>query len=125
MYYRWGHLFRVCFGLHVLAAISLSSHLRAVRPLNIMVVPRDVSTDTVRFHSFISHNFNLRVSNPRDAAYVNLEMPFESSNIPGAGPFFQFVLLKTSHSPTRCFEEYRQFREPPLGHVGFAWGVET
>ena len=45
-------------------------------------------------HKFISSiriiihhsNFKLRVSNPRNIAYVHFKMPFETSNIPEAGP---------------------------------------
>ena len=33
-------------------------------------------------------SFKLRVSNPRTAAYAYFNMPFESSNLPGAGPIF-------------------------------------
>ena len=40
---------------------------------------------TVRSHNFNSQNFKLRVSNPRTTAYLNLKMPFESSNPPEAG----------------------------------------
>ena len=40
---------------------------------------------TVSFHNFNSHNFTLRVSNPRAVAYSHFSMPFESSNLPGSG----------------------------------------
>ena len=40
---------------------------------------------TVNFHNFNSHNFNLRVSNPRTVAYSHSNVPFESSNLPGSG----------------------------------------
>ena len=53
------------------------------------------SFHTVGSHSFASHNFKSRVSNPRTIAYAHFKMTFKSSNIPGAGPFFQIELLKT------------------------------
>ena len=33
-----------------------------------------------------SHNFKPRVSNPRTVAHLHFNMPFGSSNLPGAGP---------------------------------------
>ena len=41
---------------------------------------------TVSSHNFHSQKYKLRVSNPRTIAYVHFKMPFESSNILGAGP---------------------------------------
>ena len=43
---------------------------------------------TVSSHNLDSHNFRLRVSNPRPIACLHLNMPFESSNLQGAGPIF-------------------------------------
>ena len=39
-------------------------------------------------HNFNSQDFKLRVSNPRTIAYVQFNMPFKSSNLPGSGPIF-------------------------------------
>ena len=40
----------------------------------------------VSSHNFNWQHFKLRVSDPRTSAYVHFNMPFESSNLPGAGP---------------------------------------
>ena len=52
----------------------------------------------VSSHNVNSHNFNLRVSNPRTIAYVHFNMPFDSSNLPWTGPIFQNELLKTGRA---------------------------
>ena len=39
-------------------------------------------------HSFNSQDFKLRVSNPRTVAYFRFNTPFDSSNLPRAGPIF-------------------------------------
>ena len=44
--------------------------------------------DTVSSRNFNSRYLKSRVSNPRTIAYVRFEMPFESSNLPGARPIF-------------------------------------
>ena len=46
-------------------------------------------SSTVSSHNLSSHSFKLRVSNPRTIAYVDFNMPFESSNIQGLGSFFR------------------------------------
>ena len=52
--------------------------------------PHSIVTDTCgpydSSHHFNLHNFKLMVSNPRTIAYVHFNMPFEHSNLPGAGP---------------------------------------
>ena len=45
---------------------------------------------------FNSQCFELRVSNPRTTAHLDFRMPFDNSNLPGAGPIFpDLTLLKT------------------------------
>ena len=39
-------------------------------------------------HGLDSQTIELRVSNPRTVACLDLTMPYESSNLPGAGPIF-------------------------------------
>ena len=43
---------------------------------------------TVSSHMFNSQKNKLRVSNPRTIIYFPFKMPFESFNLPGAGPIF-------------------------------------
>ena len=45
--------------------------------------------------SSIPTSFNLRASNPRTTAYLDLNMPFECSNLPGSGPILPDWTLKT------------------------------
>ena len=54
---------------------------------------------TVRSHEVILPNFNWRVSNPRNTAYVQFQLSYESSNLRGAAPICQCVLLKTACTP--------------------------
>ena len=54
----------------------------------------------VSSHNFNSLNVKLRVSNPRAIAYAHLKVPFESSDLPGAGPIF----------PDSTFENWPQPR---------------
>ena len=51
---------------------------------------------TVSSHNFRSRYFTWRASDPRTIAYLHLNMPFESPNLPGAGPIF----------PDRTFEPW-------------------
>ena len=44
--------------------------------------------DTVSSHNVDSRHFKSRVSNPRTVAYAHFKVPFESSNLLGAGPTF-------------------------------------
>ena len=50
---------------------------------------------TVNSHNCDAQQFKLRVSNLRTVTYVHFNLPFESSNLPGAGPIFQIAFLKT------------------------------
>ena len=59
-------------------------------------VPNFVALRTVSSHRFNSQDFKLGVSNPRTIAYHDLNMPFESSDLPGAGPI----------CPDRTFEDW-------------------
>ena len=53
-----------------------------------------VDSLAVKSHNSNSWTFKLRVSNPRTFAYARSKMPFESSNIPGAGPIVQYCSWK-------------------------------
>ena len=49
-------------------------------------------------HNFNSQNFKWRVSNPRTTAYFHFRMPFESSQLAGAGSNSEIDFLKTGRS---------------------------
>ena len=51
--------------------------------------------DVFSSHTLNSQHFKLRVSNPGTVACVHFKLPFESSNLPGAGPISQIELLTT------------------------------
>ncbi len=46
------------------------------------------SASTVSSRGFNLHNFKFGASNPRSIACFHFEVPFEGSNLPGAGPIF-------------------------------------
>ena len=73
----------LCHGL--LSSISRSVCLRA----DIHVSVETKQHNTVSSDDFNLQHFKLRVSNPSAIVYVHFEMPFESSNPPGAGHIFQ------------------------------------
>ena len=47
---------------------------------------RAVSSRNLTSYKFNSQHVNLGVSNPKTTDYVHFKVPFESSNLPGAGP---------------------------------------
>ena len=49
-------------------------------------MPQHITAGPVTSHNNNSQTFNLRVSGPRNLAHVHFKLPFESSNLPGAGP---------------------------------------
>ena len=64
---------------------------------------RSRSVDIISIHKIVS----LRFSNPRTIAYAHFKMPFESRNIPGAGPVFPdwtFENWPQGNSIARSFE---------------------
>ena len=60
---------------------------------------RRSKASTVSSHNFHLHNFKFGVSNSRTIAYAHFKLPFESSDLPGAGPIF----------PDRTFENWPHY----------------
>ena len=74
--------------IHIRRAVEpLEGQLNCLSP-SLARRPHLETLPTVSSHNFDSQTFKLRVSNPRTTAYCHFKMPFESSNLPGAGPIF-------------------------------------
>ena len=69
----------------------------------LLVTVHGLSLLAVGSHTFSSQNFKSRVSNPRAIAYFHFNRPFESSNLPGAGPIFPAWTLTTGRRAFPCF----------------------
>ena len=73
-------------GTHRLILPSVKLGEGGLAHVHMKTTPTPNSLNTVSSHNFNSHNFNLRVSDPRTIAYFHFKMLLESSNLPGNGP---------------------------------------
>ena len=88
--------------MHIYIYIYIHTHIRDGRGHGSHIGGSHVGRFTVGSHDFDSQDFKLRVSNPRTVAYLHLNMPFDGSNLSGAGPMFAGWTLKTGCARTGC-----------------------
>ena len=72
------------------------------------------STVTVSSHKLKAHIFNMRGSNPRIVAYLDLSMPFKRSKFPGAEPILPDCHFESwpESWPRHLYEVWRERLEP-------------
>ena len=88
-------------------------------PLVLTPFVRNQYGQLVGSHNFDSQHFKSRVSNTRTVAHFHFEVPPESSNLPGLGPFFKIELLKADRATQPSAARQRR---PGTGRAGSVRG---